>query len=184
MICRSAVHKMMGKLLPVVLMSMVLGACSTEPRRLYAQQPGDATVHLHSKNMPMAVGYSLSSSEVPCEGFEYVGSVRDDGKSSLLPWVASLSNALNGVPTERQARVPAGKPVQVKGFSYWSDKYSKGSCGPVARQFVAQPSGVYRVDFVWSGPATCTMRVMDVAVPESPKDVPVQSLNCPRPPGL
>ncbi|MBK0112320.1 MULTISPECIES: hypothetical protein [unclassified Delftia] len=168
----------------ILCLSVALAGCAIEPRRNYTPQPKDATLHFRSTGMPMSAGFSISSASTACEGFEFAGSVRDGGEGVLLPWIAALSNKLSGVPTVREAAVPADAPVQVKGFSSWQDQYSRGSCGPVTKRFTPTADGVYRVDFVWAGMRKCGLRIVDISRPDEPREVPGAPLICPRPPGL
>lgn len=168
----------------ILCLGSVLAGCAIEPRRNYTPQPKDAILHLRSTGMPMSASFSISSASTACEGFEFAGSVRDGGEGVLLPWIAALSNKLSGVPTVREAAVPADAPVQVKGFSFWQDQYSSGSCGPVAKRFTPTADGVYRVDFVWAGMRKCGLRIVDISKPDEPREVPGTPLICPRPPGL
>lgn len=174
----------MHSFLLVLSLVSVLAGCAIEPRRNYTPQPKDATLHLRSTGMPMSAGFSISSASTACEGFEFAGSVRDGGEGVLLPWIAALSNKLNGVPTVREAAVPTDAPVQVKGFSSWQDQYSRGSCGPVTKRFTPAADGVYRVEFVWAGMRKCGLRIVDISRPDEPREVLGESLICPRPPGL
>ncbi|WP_313282752.1 hypothetical protein [Delftia tsuruhatensis] len=174
----------MHSFLLVFSLGALLAGCAIEPRRNYTPQPKDATLHLRSTGMPMSASFSISSASTACEGFEFAGSVRDGGEGVLLPWIAALSNKLSGVPTVREAVVPADAPVQVKGFSFWQDQYSSGSCGPVAKRFTPTADGVYRVDFVWAGMRKCGLRIVDISRPDEPREVPGAPLICPRPPGL
>ncbi|MFG0785028.1 hypothetical protein [Delftia tsuruhatensis] len=168
----------------ILCLGSVLAGCAIEPRRNYTPQPKDAILQLRSTGMPMSASFSISSASTACEGFEFAGSVRDGGEGVLLPWIAALSNKLSGVPTVREAAVPADAPVQVKGFSFWQDQYSSGSCGPVAKRFTPTADGVYRVDFVWAGMRKCGLRIVDISRPDEPREVPGEPLICPRPPGL
>lgn len=168
----------------ILCLSVALAGCAIEPRRNYTPQPKDATLHLRSTGMPMSASFSISSASTACEGFEFAGSVRDGGEGVLLPWIAALSNKLSGVPTVREAAVPADAPVQVKGFSFWQDQYRSVSCGPVAKRFTPTADGVYRVDFVWAGMGKCGLRIVDISKPDEPREVPGTPLICPRPPGL
>lgn len=168
----------------ILCLGSVLAGCAIEPRRNYTPQPKDAILHLRSTGMPMSASFSISSASTACEGFEFAGSVRDGGEGVLLPWIAALSNKLSGVPTVREAAVPADAPVQVKGFSFWQDQYRSGSCGPVAKRFTPTADGVYRVDFVWAGMRKCGLRIVDISKPDEPREVPGTPLICPRPPGL
>ncbi|MCP4017009.1 MULTISPECIES: hypothetical protein [Delftia] len=168
----------------ILCLGSVLAGCAIEPRRNYTPQPNDATLHLRSTGMPMSASFSISSATTACEGFEFAGSVRDGGEGVLLPWIAALSNKLSGVPTVQEAAVPADAPVQVKGFSFWQDQYSSGSCGPVAKRFTPTADGVYLVDFVWAGMRKCGLRVVDISRSDEPREVPGAPLICPRPPGL
>jgi hypothetical protein len=148
-----------------------------EPKLIHENDP---TLILKSTGMPMNVEYSVNASEVSCENFEKVGTVRDSGRSVLLPWIARLSEKMNKIPTQLEKTVPAKTKIQVMGYGKWYDGTSRGSCGPLVTEFTPDASSSYLVEFVWAGTARCSSRVFDITDPLEKKAVPVQYDHCPR----
>ncbi len=154
-----------------------LAGCAMEPRRNYIAQTGDAELQLRSVGMPMNVVYSISTSEVACEGFENTGAVRDSGEKVLLPWIVKMSSALNRVPTTLDTWAPANTTIQVKGYSSWQGNMGRSSCGPVTKKFTTRAGGKYKVEFLWEGVRRCSMQVSDLST-DPPAPIDSETLDC------
>ncbi|WP_197387262.1 hypothetical protein [Ralstonia pseudosolanacearum] len=131
----------------------------------------------------MAVMYSVSISPQACQGFDRVGSVFDSGRGTLLPWIANLTEkankGINRTETSRERQVQAGTPIQVKGYSRWSNSSANAlqtttwsqSCGPLVTTFTPEASKTYLVEFEFSGTNRCQQQVSDITDPEQPTPV-------------
>jgi hypothetical protein len=155
---------------------VVIAACaSVDPPRRYVPKTNDAKLNFRSVNLPSEVTFSVSADPRACEGFEHVGTVSGQ---VLVP--ANPSHWTNRIPPHLEARVPAGKEVQVKGLGGWFDAESLGLCGPLAGKFVPAESASYLIEFIWSGTSACSMRISNVTVSNKPEPVPAQRLACTR----
>ncbi len=144
----------------------------------------NATLVIKSSGMPMRVDYSISHDEEACKGFEPIGAVFENtGKEKFLPGIARLtekSRRIGGATTELKKTVAASKPIQIRGYSRWIDQSifisMTRSCGPLVTKFKPSNSGIYLIEFLWSG-NDCTQQVFDITDPAEKKTVPVQTVS-------
>ncbi|MHA6885010.1 hypothetical protein [Ralstonia pseudosolanacearum] len=151
----------------------------------------DSKLIFKSRGMPAIVAYSISSSPQNCQGFERVGRVFDSGRGVLLPWIANLTEkankGINRAEVSRERNVKAGVPIQVMGYSRWSNSSANAlqttiwsqSCGPLVTSFKPGASRTYLVEFVFGGANGCQQQISDITNPEQPIPVAEQStLSC------
>ncbi len=144
-----------------------------------------------SRGMPAIVAYSISSSPENCQGFERVGRVFDSGRGVLLPWIANLTEkankGINRAEVSRERKVQAGVPVQIMGYSRWSNSNANAlqtiiwsqSCGPLVTSFRPEASRTYLVEFVFGGANGCQQQISDITNPEQPIPVTEQvAISC------
>ena len=181
-----------------VTTALLLSGCADPPRN-YAARADDAKVVFRTVNtqpvfgLRMTADYSISSETTPCDGFESVGVVRDGSKTEvpykdkLLPWIVKAGEKLikfddqiNWIAMERQAAVPGGAFVQVKGLGHWVNNGSRGACGPLMATFHAEKAKTYVVEIVWNHIASCSMRIADITLPEHPDAVTTRPFKCTR----
>lgn len=149
-----------------------------------AGDAGNATLVIKSSGMPMRVDYSISHDEEACKGFESIGAVFENtGKEKLLPWIAKLtekSRRIGGATTELKKTVASNKPIQIKGYSRWTDHSTfitmNRSCGPLVAKFTPHDSSTYLIEFLWSG-NNCTQQIFDITDPAEKKAVPVDTVS-------
>ncbi|QVX42050.1 hypothetical protein J4H89_24925 (plasmid) [Ralstonia solanacearum] len=151
----------------------------------------DPKIVFKSRGMPAIVAYSISSSPQNCQGFERVGRVFDSGRGVLLPWIANVTEkankAVNRAEVSRERQVPAGVPVQIMGYSRWSNSSTNAiqttiwsqSCGPLVTSFRPEASRTYLVEFVFGGANGCQQEISDITNPEQPIPVTEQvTISC------
>lgn len=123
----------------------------------------------------MAVGFSTSTSDQACTGFQSVGAVFDSGRGALLPSIASLTEKLNKAvlrtETSRAVNVKPGVQIQVKGL-YGDDMDRRSdSCGPFVTALVPEKGHVYHVNFAFDGTQSCSQSMTDITVRDHPVSV-------------
>jgi len=119
-------------IIPSLLLALVAGCASKAPSDY--QEPAVATaavdsehsrIVMRSAGMPMSVNYAISASPDACQDFSQVGRVFHSGREVLLPWIANMTEksrkaVARDLPQVEQV-VLADRPVQIKGYSGWSD---------------------------------------------------------------
>ena len=168
-------------MLTMVSVAMLSACAFPDPPRDYVGVSEDAKITFKSSGMPMAVGFSIGTSDKLCEGYESVGYVRDAGEGVLLPGIVRLAAKFNRTPTKREARVPTDKEAQIKAYASWNDGVTSGRCGPLITKFPVQKSGDYVVEFVYHGTSACALRVLDRSNPAQVKPVEGLGHACPTP---
>lgn len=149
--------------------------------------PDSAKLVFKTRGMPMIVYFSMSTAAQACQGFEQVGNVFDSGRGTLLPWIANLTEkanrGINRAEVSRERQVKAGSPVQIRGYSKWTNSSANAlqtvtwsqSCGPLVTTFTPDASKTYLVEFVFSGTSNCQQVVSDITDPNNPTPVSDQS---------
>lgn len=143
--------------------------------------PDSASIAYKSDGAGMIVQFGTSTEAESCKGFEPIGKVfaADLLREKLLGFVyrtVERSNRLLGAYPQIETVVKAEKPLQIRGYSSWSDSSagfrSNGACGPLTTQFTPQPLHKYLVMFNFAN-GTCTQDVFDVTEPA--QKAPVQT---------
>jgi tetratricopeptide (TPR) repeat protein len=143
---------------------------------IVADAPKDgAKVVFTTSGMPMPVGFSTSTSDQACTGFQRVGTVFDSGRGVLLPSIARLTEKLNKAvmksETSRTVDVQPGVQIQVKGlYGDDMDRHSD-SCGPFVTSFVPEKGHTYHVNFAFNGTQSCSQSMTDITVRDHPVSV-------------
>lgn len=152
--------------------------------------PDSASIVYKSDGAGMIVQFATSTEAESCKGLEPIGKVfaADLLRQKLLGFVyktVERSNRLLGAYPQIDTVVKADKPLQIRGYSSWSDSTagfrSNGSCGPLTRQFTPQPLHKYLVMFNFAN-GTCTQDVHDVTEPEQKAPVETNAVaGCEKP---
>lgn len=178
-------------LVPPLLLALVTGCAAPvnykEPAiATVAVDSTQARIVMRSAGMPMSVGYAVSTAPNACEDFTPVGRVFHSGREVLLPWIANLTEksrkaVMKDLPQVDKV-VPAGQPVQIKGYSAWSNTSQQmttaGSCGPLTSQFTPAGGKTYLVEFRFSGASDCAQGVYEIDATEQRLPVPAVPLLC------
>lgn len=148
------------------------------------QQPpplteGRASIVYKSDGAGMIVQFASTTEGERCKGFAPVGKVyaAELLRRKTLGFVASAvekSNRLLSAYPQVDTVVAAGKTLQIRGYSAYSDSSflfrSSGSCGPVTSMFTPQSLHKYQVVFNFVGDV-CEQKIVDVTTPEQPEPV-------------
>jgi hypothetical protein len=159
------------------------GAADTQPEPAPREALPIAKLVIKSTGMPAGVEYSLSFAEQDCEGFDRLGAVFHSGREVLLPWIAKMTEKaqkkFNQQDTKLEKLVRVGEPIQIKGYSQWTDSNafmtSTKSCGPLVSKFTPEGTKTYLVEFSFEN-SSCVQRVFDITNPPEQKAVVVQNL--------
>jgi len=140
---------------------------------IVADSPKDGTkLVFTTSGMPMAVGFSTSTSKQACTGFQHVGTVFDSGRQVLLPSIARLTEKLNKAvmrsETSRTMDVQPGIQIQVKGLYGDDNDRRSNSCGPFVTSFVPEKGHTYHVNFAFDGTQSCSQSMTDITVRDHP----------------
>ena len=152
--------------------------------------PDSASIVYKSDGAGMIVQFATSTESESCKGLEPIGKVfaADLLRQKLLGFVyktVERSNRLLGAYPQIETVVKAEQPLQIRGYSSWSDSTagfrSNGSCGPLTAQFTPQPLHKYLVMFNFAN-GTCTQDVYDVTEPDQKAPVETTTIaSCEKP---
>lgn len=135
---------------------------------------------LRSAGASYAVQFSTSTSTTACEGLEKQGTVRDQGRGVIYPWIANMGRGLSGNRGFLEQELETlPESIQVQGYASLQSSntlYSTtGHCGPLTVQFQPKANRAYLVNFLFEGNA-CRMQVSDSTDPDAPIPVSTESI--------